>query len=107
MWFDWYYVRDVDAAARFAAEVEQVLGRVAASPQQFPIVHRDVRRALLQLFPYAVYFTKSATIDPDLLDELDDDERSELDDAISRAAASVQSGNGRSAEEVLASLRRR
>jgi hypothetical protein len=40
-------------------------------------------------------------------DELDDDERAELDDAISRAAASVQAGHGRSAEEVLASLRKR
>ena len=30
--------------------------RVAAMPAQFPIVHRDLRRALLRGFPYAVYF---------------------------------------------------
>jgi hypothetical protein len=40
-------------------------------------------------------------------DELDDEERAELDDAISRAAATVQAGHGRSAEEVIASLRKR
>lgn len=40
-------------------------------------------------------------------DDLDDAERAELDDAISRAWDSVQAGRGRSAEEVLESLRKR
>ncbi len=40
-------------------------------------------------------------------DDLDEEERAELDDAISRAWASVQAGRGRSGEEVLASLRKR
>jgi hypothetical protein len=40
-------------------------------------------------------------------DDLDEEERAELDDAISRAWVSVQSGRGRSGEEVLASLRKR
>jgi hypothetical protein len=40
-------------------------------------------------------------------DDLDDAERAELDDAISRAWDSVLAGGGRSAEEVLESLRKR
>ena len=40
-------------------------------------------------------------------DEGDDHGRTELDDAISRAAASIQAGHFRSAVEVLASLRKR
>jgi hypothetical protein len=40
-------------------------------------------------------------------DDLEDDERAELHDAISRGLASVQAGLGRSGDEVLASLRKR
>lgn len=40
-------------------------------------------------------------------DELGEGERAELDDAISSAAASIRAGRGRSADEVLASLRKR
>jgi toxin ParE1/3/4 len=54
--FDWYYGQDAEAAGRFAAEVAHVIGRIGSNPQQFPIVHRDVQRALLRQFPYAVYF---------------------------------------------------
>jgi hypothetical protein len=40
-------------------------------------------------------------------DDLDDDERASLNSAISKAWASVQHGNGRSATEVIAALRKR
>jgi hypothetical protein len=40
-------------------------------------------------------------------DDLDDDERASLNGVISKAWASVQDGNGRSAAEVLAALRKR
>jgi len=54
--FDWYDGQDAEAGARFAAEVAHVIERIASNPQQFPVVHRDVQRALLRHFPYAVYF---------------------------------------------------
>jgi len=41
---DWYSARDAELAARFTAEVERVVDRIAAAPQHFPVVYRDVRR---------------------------------------------------------------
>jgi hypothetical protein len=38
---------------RFLSDVDQVFGRIRERPQQFPVVSGDIRRALLQTFPYA------------------------------------------------------
>jgi len=42
--------------SRFDAEIERVLSRVADNAMQFPVLSDGVRRALLRVFPYAVYF---------------------------------------------------
>jgi len=47
---DWYAARNAELADRF------VVARIAAAPQQFPVVHRDVRRARCRRFPYALFF---------------------------------------------------
>ena len=36
--------------------VERVLDRVDRMPEQFPVVHRNVHRALIRRFPYAIFF---------------------------------------------------
>jgi plasmid stabilization system protein ParE len=43
-------------AARFTAEIERIVERIAAAPQQFPAVFRDVRRARCRRLPYALFF---------------------------------------------------
>jgi plasmid stabilization system protein ParE len=53
---DWYSARDAELAARFIAEVETVVERVAAAPQHFTVVYRDIRRARCRRFPYALFF---------------------------------------------------
>jgi plasmid stabilization system protein ParE len=53
---DWYVARNGELAARFIAEVENIIARIAAAPHQFPVVHRDVRRARCRRFPYALLF---------------------------------------------------
>jgi len=53
---DWYAARNAELADRFVAEVESVVARIAAAPQQFLVVHRDVRRARCRRFPYALFF---------------------------------------------------
>jgi plasmid stabilization system protein ParE len=53
---DWYAARNAELADRFIAEAENVVARIAAVPQQFPVVHRDVRRARCRRFPYALFF---------------------------------------------------
>ena len=53
---DWYAARNPELADRFVTEVENVVARIAAAPQQFTVVYRDVRRARCRRFPYALFF---------------------------------------------------
>jgi hypothetical protein len=57
----WYVERDPRLAGRLLAELDQVYSRILDNPLLFPVVHRDVRRALLDRFPFGVYF---ALVDP-------------------------------------------
>lgn len=41
---------------RFDEQLNLLLDRVAANPGQFPKVSGDAQRALMRVFPYAVYF---------------------------------------------------
>jgi plasmid stabilization system protein ParE len=52
----WYENRRPGLGLRFLEELEYVLKRVTAAPLQFPAIHPGVRRALLNRFPYSVYF---------------------------------------------------
>jgi plasmid stabilization system protein ParE len=54
--FTWYAERDNEAAAKFLLELELMFVRLQTSHEQFPEVYRNVRRALLKTFPYAIYF---------------------------------------------------
>ena len=45
----WYRTRSEDVARVFLDAIEQ-------TPERFPIVHADVRRALVGRFPYGLYF---------------------------------------------------
>jgi plasmid stabilization system protein ParE len=52
----WYRARSAELAARFLTEIETVIERIATAPAQFPIVHRDIRRARCRRFPYSLFF---------------------------------------------------
>jgi plasmid stabilization system protein ParE len=41
---------------RFNAELDRTLDRIAANPRQFPFVQTGVRRALVAVFPFSVFF---------------------------------------------------
>jgi plasmid stabilization system protein ParE len=58
---DWYDNESPGLRARFLAEVDNVVERVAANPNQFPVVRKTIRRALLRRFPYALMFV----VEPD------------------------------------------
>ena len=53
----WYEARRPGLGKRFSAQLGRLMNRVADSPLQFPEIDEGVRRALLQRFPYAMYFT--------------------------------------------------
>jgi toxin ParE1/3/4 len=53
---DWYEKEAPGLGARFGAEVDYQVGRIASNPFQFPVVLEDVRRARLRRFPYGLFF---------------------------------------------------
>jgi hypothetical protein len=53
---DWYESEARGLGRPFRAEVEVVVERLSATPFQFPVVYKNVRRALLRRFPYALMF---------------------------------------------------
>jgi len=58
---DWYEKEVLGLGPRFRAAVDAAIERISVNPKQFPVVHRNIRRALLRRFPYALMFV----IEPD------------------------------------------
>jgi plasmid stabilization system protein ParE len=59
--YDWYEGQRPGLGAEFLAEVTATLASVEATPRLYPIIRRDVRRALLRRFPYSIPYVA----DPD------------------------------------------
>jgi hypothetical protein len=55
----WYDEEQAGLGSRFLTDVDQVFGRIRMMPLQFPVVSENIPRALLQTFPYAVYFRET------------------------------------------------
>ncbi|TAL20924.1 MAG: type II toxin-antitoxin system RelE/ParE family toxin [Nitrospirae bacterium] len=53
---DWYEQERTGLGLEFLAEIERLIQRIADNPKQFPILYRDVRKAVVRRFPYCVYF---------------------------------------------------
>lgn len=58
----WYYLKEASLAFRFTVELQFTLRLIAQYPFAFPLVKHDVRRALMNAFPYSIYFTLSSGI---------------------------------------------
>jgi plasmid stabilization system protein ParE len=54
--FDWYEERLSGLGAEFLLSVDAVFNSIARNPQQYPIIHRTIRRALTRRFPYEVFY---------------------------------------------------
>ena len=52
----WYESRESGLGTRFVDQVRNTIQQIADHPLRFPIVSEDIRRSLLQKFPYSVYF---------------------------------------------------
>lgn len=56
----WYEAQRSGLGIRLLHELDQLCGRIANAPLQFPEIEAGVRRGLLRRFPYAVYFVVAA-----------------------------------------------
>ena len=52
----WYEEQQPGLGHEFLDEVEAMLSSSAETPLMFPSVHRNTRRAVIQRFPFSVYF---------------------------------------------------
>ncbi|NCC62712.1 MAG: type II toxin-antitoxin system RelE/ParE family toxin [Verrucomicrobiae bacterium] len=54
--FDWYEDRVPGLGSDFLLSVDAVLNAIARNPQQYPIIHKTIHRALTKRFPYEILF---------------------------------------------------
>ncbi|PYM57634.1 MAG: type II toxin-antitoxin system RelE/ParE family toxin [Candidatus Rokuibacteriota bacterium] len=52
----WYEEQRPGLGRTFAATVDRALAGIVQNPLDYPRVHDETRRALVQQFPYAIYF---------------------------------------------------
>ena len=56
----WYEKRSIGLGKRFYLSVEESIYKIAASPSAYFSITKEVRRILLQNFPYKLFYTFSA-----------------------------------------------
>jgi plasmid stabilization system protein ParE len=54
--FDWYEGQAVGLGHEFLRAVDACYASLERSPELFPVVYKEIRRALLRRFPYIVYY---------------------------------------------------
>jgi plasmid stabilization system protein ParE len=53
---DWYEREAAGLGRHFREAIDALTERLSTNPQQFPIAFKNVRRALVRRFPYALFF---------------------------------------------------
>jgi len=54
--YRWYESQKRGLGDEFLDCVDEMLNRICLMPESYAIVYRDVRRAVVRRFPYAVYY---------------------------------------------------
>jgi toxin ParE1/3/4 len=54
--FAWYEGQSVGLGTAFRDSLGATLDRICENPNQYPAVHREVRRALMRRFPYGIFY---------------------------------------------------
>ena len=52
----WYETKRVGLALEFMAEIDRCVSLAAKQPLQFAVVRENIRRIVVNRFPYSVYF---------------------------------------------------
>ena len=53
---DWYEKELPGLGMEFLSEIQSLIQRIASTPEQFPMLYRDVHKAVARRFPYCIYF---------------------------------------------------
>jgi plasmid stabilization system protein ParE len=52
----WYEAQNAGLGSHFVDEVERTFGKIAHNPTTYRILYRETRRAILQRFPFGVFY---------------------------------------------------
>jgi len=52
----WYERQREGLGTEFVVEVDAALQRIAGNPEQYEVVHREIRHCVLRRFPYGVFY---------------------------------------------------
>ncbi len=58
--YRWYEQERTGLGDEFLQAVNELVRVIAEHAERFPIIHRDIRRALLRRFPYSVFYRVKA-----------------------------------------------
>lgn len=56
----WYALQRAGLDIALIKRIDETLSRITDSPNAFPIVHRQLRRAIVKQFPIAIFFEVTA-----------------------------------------------
>jgi plasmid stabilization system protein ParE len=56
----WYAHQREDLDLEFMQRINEALSRIVANPNQYPIVYRTLRRAVVRRFPFAIFYEIAA-----------------------------------------------
>jgi plasmid stabilization system protein ParE len=59
--YEWYEERRQGLGDDLLLSVEATLAAICERPASFPIVHQDIRRALIRRFPFGVFYILDKT----------------------------------------------
>ena len=54
--FIWYEQQVIGLGNQFLLTVDTTLNSILQNPLQYPVIYKDIRRALTRRFPYQVFF---------------------------------------------------
>ena len=52
----WYNLQKHNLGNEFIEEVDKIYQRIKLNPKQFPSIRKDIRKAVMNRFPYCLYF---------------------------------------------------
>jgi plasmid stabilization system protein ParE len=54
--FAFYEGRQIGLGERFREHVDLAIGKIQRNPERYPVVYRDLRRRLVERFPYTIFY---------------------------------------------------
>jgi toxin ParE1/3/4 len=54
--YRWYEERDVGLGEEFLRSIDACIATIQRNPLSYPIVHKQIRRALLRKFPHGIFY---------------------------------------------------